>query len=77
MAFSKPHDDRLRNSYNISLLIAKAGNPNTIRLNLTGSENTVLHNPIPNIVRKILLSNNSVQRIDDMTEEVENLNMNI
>jgi len=61
----------------ISLLIANAGKPHTIgeELILPAIKeviNTVLHKPASDIIRKIPLSNNSVQRIDEMGEDVEN-----
>jgi hypothetical protein len=69
--------DGLRASYNISLLIAKSGKPHTIGEELilpAVSEvlSTVLHQQPHDIIRKIPLSNNSVQRrIDEMAENVE------
>lgn len=75
---SKQEDDGLRASYNISLLIAKAGKPHTIgeELILPAVKEvikTVLHHKTPSdIIRKIPLSNNSVQRrIDEMAKDVE------
>jgi hypothetical protein len=76
-AASKQDDDGLRASYNISLLIAKSGKPHTI-----GEEfilpavsevlHTALHKPPSDIIKKIPLSNNTVQRqIDEMSEDVE------
>jgi hypothetical protein len=75
---SKQEDDGLRASYNISLLIAKAGKPHTIgeELILPAVKEvikTVLHHKTPSdIIKKIPLSNNSVQRrIDEMAKDVE------
>jgi DNA-directed RNA polymerase subunit L len=74
---SKQDSDGLRASYNISLLIAKSGKPHTIGEELVlpaVSEVlcTVLHKPPSNIIKKIPLSNNTVQRqIDEMSEDVE------
>lgn len=76
-AASKQDDDGLRASYNISLLIAKSGKPHTIGEELilpAVSEvlRTVLHKPASDIIKKIPLSNNTVQRrIDEMSEDVE------
>ncbi|XP_072401045.1 SCAN domain-containing protein 3-like, partial [Diabrotica undecimpunctata] len=76
-AVSKQDDDGLRASYNISLLIAKSGKPHTIGEELilpAVSEvlRTVLHQPASAIIKKIPLSNNTVQRqIDGMSEDVE------
>lgn len=75
---SKQDNDGLRASYNISLLIAKSGKPHTIGENLilpAVSEvlRTVLHMSPSDIIKKIPLSNNTVQRrIDEMAEDVEN-----
>ena len=74
---SKNSDDGLKASYNISLLIAKAGKPHTI-----GEEpilplvkkviKTVWHKSPEQIIKSILLSDNSVQRrVDKMAENVE------
>ncbi|KFM72594.1 SCAN domain-containing protein 3, partial [Stegodyphus mimosarum] len=74
---SKQDDDGLRASYNISLLIAKTGKPHTIGEDLILPAvkeviTTVLHKPATDIIRKIPLSNNSVQRrIDEMAENIE------
>lgn len=75
---SKQDDDGLRASYNVSLLIAKAGKPHTIgeELILPAVKEilkTVLHHKTPSdIIKKIPLSNNSVQRrIDEMAKDVE------
>jgi len=73
----KKDDDGLRASYNISLLIAKSGKPHTIgeQLILPAIEEvlkTVLHRPAYDILKKIPLSNNTVQRrIDEMNHDVE------
>lgn len=75
---SQRNDDGLRASYNISLLIAKSGKPHTIgeQLILPAVEEvikTVLHKPAFDIIKKIPLSNNSVQRrIDEMSDDIEN-----
>lgn len=67
----------MRASYNISLLIAKSGKPHTIgeQLILPAIEEvlkTVLHRPAYDILKKIPLSNNTVQiRIDEMSHDVE------
>ena len=74
---SKNSDDGLKASYNISLLIAKAGKPHT-----TGEElvlpavkeviKTVLHKSPEQVIKSIPLSDNSVQRrVDKMAENVE------
>ena len=74
---SKTSDDGLKASYNISLLIAKAGKPHTI-----GEElilpiikeviKIVLHKSPDQVIKLIPLSDNSVQRRSDkMTENVE------
>lgn len=74
---SKQDDDGLRASYNISMLIAKTGKPHTIGEDLILPAvkevlTTVLHKPAADIIRKIPLSNNSVQRrIDEMAENIE------
>ncbi|CAH1998299.1 unnamed protein product [Acanthoscelides obtectus] len=57
----------LRASYNISLLIAKSGKPHTIgeKLILPAVEEvlkTVLHKPASDIIKRIPLSNNTVER---------------
>lgn len=75
---SERDDDGLHASYNISLLIAKSGKPHTIGEELilpAVSEviRTVLHKPASDIIRRIPLSNNTVQRrIDEMAQDVEN-----
>ncbi|GFV47011.1 SCAN domain-containing protein 3 [Trichonephila clavipes] len=67
-------DDKLRASYNTSLLIAKTGKPHTIEEDLILPAvkeviTTVVHQPAADIIRKIPLSNSSVQRrIDEMAE---------
>ena len=64
-------------SYNISLMIAKSGEPHTIVeaiLIPAISEviRTVLHKPQLDIIKKISLSNNTVQRkIDEMAQDIE------
>lgn len=74
---AKQDDDGLRASYNISLLIAQTGKPHTIGETLILPAikeviTTVLHKPAADIIRKIPLSNNSVQRrIDEMAENIE------
>lgn len=76
-AASKQDDDGLRASYNISLLIAQTGKPHTIgeELILPAIKEvitTVLHKPAADVIRKIPLSNSSVQRrIDEMAENIE------
>ena len=73
---SKNSDDGLKASYNISLLIAKAGKPHTIgELILPAVKEiikTVLHKSPEQVIKSIPLSNNSVQRRGDkMAENVE------
>lgn len=74
---SQRNDDGLRASYNISLLIAKSGKPHTIgeKLILPAVEEvlkTVLHKPASDIIKRIPLSNNTVQRrIDQMSCDIE------
>ncbi|GBP77120.1 Zinc finger MYM-type protein 6 [Eumeta japonica] len=74
---SESNDDNLRASYNISLLIAKSGKPHTIgeQLILPAVEEvlkTVLHKSSFDILKRIPLSNNTVQRrIDEMSSDVE------
>ncbi|CAH1968119.1 unnamed protein product [Acanthoscelides obtectus] len=74
---SQRNDDGLRASYNISLLIAKSGKPHTIgeKLILPAVEEvlkTVLHKPVADIIKRILLSNNTVERrIDEMSSDIE------
>ncbi|CAH2002910.1 unnamed protein product [Acanthoscelides obtectus] len=74
---SQRNDDGLRASYNISLLIAKSGKPHTIRekLILPAVEEvlkTVLHKPASDIIKRIPLSNNTVERrIDEMSSDIE------
>lgn len=69
--------DGLLASYNISLMIAKSGKPHTIGEELIMpaiSEviRTVLHKPVSDIIKKISLSNITVQRrIDEMAQDVE------
>lgn len=71
-------DDGLRASYNISLLIAKSGKPHTIGEQLILPAiaevlNNVLHKSAHDILKRIPLSNNTVQRrIDEMGRDVEN-----
>ncbi|XP_055924696.1 zinc finger BED domain-containing protein 5-like [Argiope bruennichi] len=66
-----------RESYNISLLIAKSGKPHTIgeELILPAIEEvikTVLHKPPFDVLKRIPLSNNIVQRrIDEMSCDIE------
>ncbi|GFW58730.1 SCAN domain-containing protein 3 [Trichonephila clavipes] len=70
-------DNGLQASYNISLLIAKSGNSNTIgeELILPAVEEvlkTVIPKSALDIIRRIPLSNNTVQRrIDEMSQDVE------
>ena len=74
---SKNSDDSLKASYNISLLIAKAGKPHTIGEELILPANkevikTVLHKSPEQVIKSIPLSDNSVQRrVDKMAENVE------
>ncbi|KAF8789835.1 Protein FAM200B like protein [Argiope bruennichi] len=74
---SQRNDDGLRVSYNISLLIAKSGKPHTIgeELILPAIEEvlkTVLHKPPFDVLKRIPLSNNTVQRrIDEMSSDIE------
>ncbi|GBN83282.1 SCAN domain-containing protein 3 [Araneus ventricosus] len=74
---SQSNDDGLRASYNISLLIAKSGKPHTIgeELILPAIEEvlkTVLHEPPFDVLKRIPLSNNTVQRrIDEMSSDIE------
>ncbi|CAH1977859.1 unnamed protein product [Acanthoscelides obtectus] len=74
---SQRNDDGLRASYNISLLIAKSGKPHTIgeKLILPAVEEvlkTVLYKPATDIIKRIPLSNNTVERrIDEMSSDIE------
>ncbi|XP_044751794.1 SCAN domain-containing protein 3-like [Coccinella septempunctata] len=74
---SESNEDGLRASYNISLLIAKSGKPHTIgeQLILPAVEEvlkTVLHKSPFDILKRIPLSNNTVQRrIDEMSSDIE------
>ncbi|CAH2002995.1 unnamed protein product [Acanthoscelides obtectus] len=71
---SQRNDDGLRASYNNSLLIAKSGKPHTIgkKLILSAVED-VLHKPTSDIIKRIPLSNNTVERgIDEMSSDIEN-----
>ncbi|CAH1986549.1 unnamed protein product [Acanthoscelides obtectus] len=74
---SQRNDDGLRASYNISLLIAKSGIPHTIgeKLIFLAVEDvlkTVLHKPASDIIKRIPLSNNTVERrIDEMSSDIE------
>ena len=74
---SKHDNDGLRASYNISILNAKSGKPHTIGEELilpAISEvlSTVMHKTPSDIIKKISLSNNTVQRrIDEMAVDVE------
>ncbi|KAJ8897020.1 hypothetical protein PR048_002366 [Dryococelus australis] len=76
---SKRDNDGLRASYNISLLKAKSGKPHTIgeQIILPAIEEvlkTVLHKSAYDILKRIPLSNNTVQRrIDEMSYDVENV----
>ncbi|CAH1983396.1 unnamed protein product [Acanthoscelides obtectus] len=73
---SQRNDDGLRASYNISLLIAKSGKPHTIgeKLILPAVEEvlkTVLHKPASDIIKRIPLSSNTVERrIDEMSSDI-------
>ncbi|KAF2897441.1 hypothetical protein ILUMI_08735 [Ignelater luminosus] len=72
---SQKNDDGLQ--YNISLRIAKSGKPHNIgeKLILPAVEEvlkTVLHKPASDIIKRIPLSNNTVQRgIDEMGYDIE------
>ena len=74
---SKNSDDGLKTSYNISLLIAKAGKPHTIgeELILPAVKEvikTVLHKSPEQVIKSISLSDNSVQqRVDKMAENIK------
>ncbi|KRX13164.1 Zinc finger MYM-type protein 6 [Trichinella nelsoni] len=76
-AAQQVESDGMKASYNISLLIAKTGKPHTIDEELilpAVSEvlHTVLHKPATDIIKKIPLSNTTVQRrIDEMPTDVE------
>ncbi|KAL0859501.1 hypothetical protein ABMA27_010658 [Loxostege sticticalis] len=76
---SQINDDGLRASYNISLLIAKCGKPHTIgeQLILPAVEEvlkTVLHKSPFDVLKRIPLSNNTVQRrIDEMSSDIESI----
>lgn len=76
-ATPKQDDDGLRASYNISLMIAKSGQPHTIgeELILPAVKeviSTMLHKPVYDITKKLPLSNSTVQRrIDEMAENIE------
>ncbi|GFU72496.1 zinc finger BED domain-containing protein 5 [Trichonephila clavipes] len=74
---SQRDDNGLQASYDISLLIAKSG-----KLHIIGEElilpavevvlKTVIHKSAYDIIRRIPLSNNTVQRrIDEMSQDVE------
>ena len=73
---SKNSDDGLKASYNISLLIAKAGKPHTIEEELILPAvkeviKTVLHKSPEQVIKSIPLSDNSVQwRVNKMAENV-------
>ncbi|GBP59970.1 SCAN domain-containing protein 3 [Eumeta japonica] len=74
---SESNDNGLRASYNISLLIAKSGKPHTIgeQLILLAVEEvlkSVLHKSSSDILKRIPLNNNTVQRrTDEMSSDVE------
>ncbi|KRZ16569.1 SCAN domain-containing protein 3 [Trichinella zimbabwensis] len=74
---AQQESDGMKASYNISFLIAKTGKPHTIGEELilpAVSEvlHTVLHKPATDIIKKIPLSNTTVQcRIDEMATDVE------
>ncbi|CAH1963203.1 unnamed protein product [Acanthoscelides obtectus] len=76
-ASTSQRNNGLRASYNISLLIAKSGKPHTIgeKLILLAVEEvlkTVLHKPASDIIKRIPLSNNTVERrIDEMSSDIE------
>ncbi|GBP91754.1 SCAN domain-containing protein 3 [Eumeta japonica] len=73
----KQDDDGLRASYNISLLIAQTDKPHTTGETLILPAikeviTTVLHKPVADVIRKIPLTNSSVQiRSDEMAENIE------
>ena len=73
----KNSDDGLKSSYNISLLIVKAGKPHTIgeELILPAFEEvikTVLHKSPEQVIKSIPLGDNSVQqRVDKMAENIK------
>ncbi|KRZ65300.1 SCAN domain-containing protein 3 [Trichinella papuae] len=73
---AQQESDGMKASYNISFLIAKTGKPHTIGEELilpVVSEvlHTVLHKPATDIIKKIPLSNTTVQRrIDEMATDV-------
>ncbi|CAK1578526.1 unnamed protein product [Parnassius mnemosyne] len=79
---SQSNDDGLRASYNISLLIAKSGKSHTIggELILPVIEEvlkTVLHKPPFDLLKRIPLSNNTLQRrIDEMSSDIERFKCN-
>ncbi|GFQ87332.1 uncharacterized protein TNCT_437691 [Trichonephila clavata] len=74
----KRDDDEPRNSYEISSLIAKSGKPYTISEELILPDvseviRTMLHKPAFDIIKRISLSNNTVQRwIGERTQCIEN-----
>ena len=74
---SKQSTNGLQASYNISLLIAQSGKPYTIGETLilpTVSEvlRIVLHKPSEQVIKSILLSNNTVQRnVNEMSDNIE------
>ncbi|GBP51759.1 Protein FAM200B [Eumeta japonica] len=76
---SQSNDDGLRASYNISLVIEKSGKPHTIeeKLILPAVEEilkTVLHKSPFDVLQRIPLSNNTVQRrIDEMSSDIESV----
>ncbi|CAH2001704.1 unnamed protein product [Acanthoscelides obtectus] len=76
---SQRNDDGLRASYNFSLLITKSGKPLTIgdKLILRAVEEvlkTVLHKPASDIIKRIPLSNNTVERrINEMSSDIVSL----
>ncbi|KFD56722.1 LOW QUALITY PROTEIN: hypothetical protein M513_02399 [Trichuris suis] len=64
---SSQSSDGLRASYNLSLMIAKSGKPHTIGEQLllpvvNEVLRATLHMPVTNIIKKLPLSNNTVQR---------------
>lgn len=76
-SLQKHDDDGLKASYNISLMIAKAGKLHTIGKDLilpaVGEVlRSVLHLSSQDVLKRIPLSNNTVQRrIDEMSTNVE------
>lgn len=76
-AAPKQNDDGLRASFNISLMIAKSGQPHKIGEDLILPAikevvTTMMHKPVYDITKKLSLSNSTVQRrIDEMAGNIE------